>query len=302
MCKIEGMIPKLQMHFLQAVERQQKLHISTDMLRLDMIHPIISGNKWFKLRYYLEKAVRDKQTRIVTAGGPFSNHLVAAAHFCKLHGIHSKGLVRGYANAPRTPSLLQAEQDGMELEFVSKKDFDSPHYLETHYVSDNDLWIPMGGQGDLGAEGFDILLKEYELKNYTHIICAVGTGTMMAGLLNICHKNQRVLGILAHNDAASVHDFLQKFINSRTILTPFILFDDYHEGGFAKKSPELLQTMVDVWRKYQIPLDFVYTAKMWKGYKHLLEQDFFEPQSKILLIHSGGLQGNLSLPPHALPY
>ena len=296
------MNPNLQMHFLQSVEIQQKVHIPTDIIRLDLIHPVISGNKWFKLRYYVEDALQKPYSRIVTAGGPYSNHLVATAHLCKLKGIKAKGYVRGYAGASRTHTLLQAEQDGMELEFISKKDFDTPNFLESNMINDRDYWVPMGGQGVLGIKGFDLIADIYPLHNYSHIICAVGTGTMMAGLLNIAKPHQHIIGIAAHYDMQPVNLFIEETLVSHSIKASYSLFDNYHEGGFAKKSKELIETMIDVWNTHQIPLDFVYTAKVWKAYLDLLAQDFFKPNNKILLIHSGGLQGNRSLPNGTLPF
>lgn len=296
------MNPNLQMHFLQSVEIQQKVHIPTDILRLDLIHPIISGNKWFKLRYYVEDALQKPYSRIVTAGGPYSNHLVATAHLCKLKGIKAKGYVRGYAGAARTHTLLQAEQDGMELEFISKKDFDTPNFLESKSLQNDDYWIPMGGQGNLGIKGFDIIADVYPLHNYSHIICAVGTGTMMAGLLNIAKPHQHIIGIVAHNEVHPVNLFLEEIIIKHSIKASYSLLDNYHEGGFAKKSPELIQTMIEAWNTYRIPFDFVYTAKLWKGFQDLLENNFFSPNNTILVIHSGGLQGNLSLSKDTLPF
>ncbi|MCG9899748.1 MAG: pyridoxal-phosphate dependent enzyme [Hydrotalea sp.] len=296
------MNPNLQMHFLQSVEIQQKFHIETDMLRLDLIHPIISGNKWFKLRYYIEEAFQKSNSGIVTAGGPYSNHLVATAHLCKLMGIQSKGLVRGYANAPRTHTLLQAEYDGMELEFISKKDFDTPNFLESNFLTKNDYWIPMGGKGGLGVKGFDIIADMYPLEKYSHIICAVGTGTMMAGILNTAKPHQHVIGIAAHNEVQPINIFLEEFVETHSVKAAYSLFEKYHEGGFAKKSFNLIEVIKEVWNIHKIPLDFVYTAKLWMGYQDLLVKGFFNSNSKILLIHSGGLQGNLSLPKNALPF
>jgi 1-aminocyclopropane-1-carboxylate deaminase len=157
--------------------------ILLSVLRLDKIHPVISGNKWFKLRYYLEDAVDQKKRTIVTFGGAWSNHIVATAAACKLNGLNSIGLIRGEECKILSPTLEQAKGLGMQLIFLTRHDY--KHKLIPSAINKSDYYyIDEGGFGKLGAKGAATILNNFHTDNYTHICCAGGTGTMAAGLLN----------------------------------------------------------------------------------------------------------------------
>src|ERR1051326_1692475 len=101
----------------------RKKEVSLSVLRLDKIHPIISGNKWFKLKYYLEEAVASGKKHIATFGGAYSNHIVATAAAGKLFGLQTTGIIRGEKPAALSHTLKQAMAYGMEIIFVDREQY-----------------------------------------------------------------------------------------------------------------------------------------------------------------------------------
>jgi 1-aminocyclopropane-1-carboxylate deaminase len=279
-------------------------NIEVDLLRLDMIHPIVSGNKLFKLHYFLEEAKLKPNKIITTFGGAYSNHLVATAFACKQMGIECIGIVRGEKASNLSPTLTQCEQYGMQLIFVSRKEYasnDTIFFLKKIKINADDcIIIPEGGYHPLGAKGASLIMNTLTEKSYTHICTPVGTATTLAGLLMGKKENQQVLGfnvLKGLNDIAERITFLTG--KNKDGLNYKILYD-YHFGGYAKKTNELISFMNLLWNTHQIATDFVYTAKMIFGAFDLLEKKYFLPDSKIAILHTGGLQGNNSLPKDAL--
>lgn len=267
--------------------------ITADILRLDLLHPVVSGNKWFKLRYYIEQAQEQNKKSLVTFGGAWSNHIHATAAAGKLAGLKTIGIIRGEAPAGLSTTLLQAAEMGMQLHFVSRAAYRQKKMPDQIDLSEA-LLIPEGGYSLTGARGAATIMDLINPDDYTHICCAVGSGTMLAGLINACGKHQQVMGISAlknnHSLEKAVSDLL---INATT--TPYIVHD-YHFGGFAKHNSLLLDFMNELYRQTGIPTDIVYTGKLCFAAYDLAGKNYFPPGSKILLIHSGGLQGNRSLP------
>jgi 1-aminocyclopropane-1-carboxylate deaminase len=267
--------------------------IRADVLRLDVIHPLVSGNKWYKLKKHLEEAASRQVKTIVTFGGAFSNHIVATAAACRMKGLRSSGIIRGEKAKEYSPSLLLAASDGMELIHISREAYklkEIPDALkkEPYYL------IPEGGYGPLGREGAKDILS-FDTQSYTHIISAVGTGTTLAGLVEASLKEQHVIGISAlKNNHGLQHDI--NHLLSTGNKDRYTLEHRYHFGGYAKRTNELTGFMNEWFAATGIPSDFVYTAKMFYAFRSLSEQNFFSPGSNILLIHTGGLQGNMSLP------
>ena len=275
-------------------------HIKANVLRLDKIHPVISGNKYFKLKYYLEKAKVNGYSKILTWGGAYSNHLVAAACAADAMGIGSIGIVRGEKPLKLSHTLLEAESYGMELIFVSRQEYlrksekDYEENLTRKF--ENTLLIPEGGSGPEGIRGAEDILRAADTTSYSHILCAVGTGTMALGLARTASTNQQVLGISVlrghEKDAGTISAQLGELEKRSQIA----INRNYHFGGYAKKDKELIKFMNSFYEMTRIPLDFVYTAKLFYGAMDLVKLKYFPEQSNILLVHSGGLQGNLSLP------
>jgi len=277
--------------------------VLVNVLRLDQIHPVLSGNKWFKLKYHLRQALQQNKSGILTFGGAYSNHLVAASIACKLEGLASIGIVRGEAAATLSPTLLEAQQYGMQLQFVSRTAFAEEAQLmaDLQVQYPNWLIVPPGGQSEAGVQGAADILSLTDATAYTHIACAAGTGTMMAGLVRATLPAQSVLGVSSLKIADREYNSLEQFIKA-TGRNNYTLLYDYHFGGYARKNGLLLDFMNSLYRKHRLPTDFVYTAKLMYGINDLINKHFFPTGSRLLVIHSGGLQGNRSLAPGILDF
>lgn len=277
--------------------------VYADVLRLDLIHPVLSGNKWFKLKYYLQQAIAQKQG-ILTFGGAYSNHLVATAIACKLAGIPAIGVVRGEPATTPSPTLQEVQTYGMQLKFVSRTAFQDDKSLiasmQTTYPGY--LVVPAGGQGAAGVQGAAEILSLVDRQPYSHIACAIGTGTMFAGLIKALLPHQQALGFSSLKIADPAHNSILDFVRTHTSSSQFSVIYDYHFGGYARKNSTLITFMNDLYQTSGLPTDFVYTGKLIYGINDLIHKDFFPGNSRILLIHSGGLQGNRSLPPGMLPF
>ncbi|MDH7462801.1 pyridoxal-phosphate dependent enzyme [Chitinophagaceae bacterium 26-R-25] len=268
---------------------------SIDILRLDKIHNVISGNKWYKLKYYLENA-KGKQ-RIITFGGAFSNHLVAAAFAAKMMNIESIGIVRGEEPATYSPTLQDAADYGMRLVFVSRENYKNRDDILNKLNVDRNasIVIEEGGFGETGVKGAaDILQHVPDLAGYTHILCAVGTGTMMAGIVRSALPQQQVIGISALKGADELTPVVASF--QQLPHASFEINFNYHHGGYAKKSPALIDFMNKFHQKTGIPTDFVYSGKLLFAVNELIKENYFPQNSSLVVIHCGGIQGNRSLP------
>jgi 1-aminocyclopropane-1-carboxylate deaminase len=281
-----------------SIDLLKEKEISITVLRLDKIHPVISGNKWFKLQYYLKEAKAQNKKKIVTFGGAWSNHIIATAAACKLNGFASTGIIRGEEPVALSPTLQLAMEYGMQLYFISREDYNEKK-VPAELQSEEHYLINEGGYGEKGAGGASDILN-YTEKDFTHCCCVVGTGTMMAGLIRTVSPDQKVIGIsvLKNN-----HE-LEKNVRSLLINEPkqWQIIHDYHFGGYAKYKPELIDFMNEFYRQTNISSDFVYTGKLFFAVSDLVKNCFFPAGSKLLLIHSGGLQGNASLGKGTLIY
>lgn len=266
--------------------------VTASVLRLDKIHPLVSGNKWFKLRYYLQEAKEQQKKTIVTFGGAWSNHILATAAACKMNQLNCIGIIRGEEAANLSPTLIQAKELGMQLIFTSREDY-TKKKIPAEINKEENYFINEGGYGTVGANGAATILDYCKKENYTHICCAVGTGTMMAGLLKGTSPQQQVIGISVLKNNMELETSVQSLLNKEA--TNFTIIHTYHFGGYAKYKPELIAFMNTFYQQTNIPADFVYTGKLFYAMIDLINNDFFEPGSRLLLIHSGGLQGNSSL-------
>jgi 1-aminocyclopropane-1-carboxylate deaminase/D-cysteine desulfhydrase-like pyridoxal-dependent ACC family enzyme len=265
--------------------------ITAHVLRLDKIHPVISGNKWFKLKGHLQAAIKKSSRHIITFGGPWSNHIIATACAAQQAGLRATGFIRGEQPALLSDTLRAAAGYGMHLEFISRQEYatkDSPAFLERLSARwPGSFIIPEGGAGSLGIKGSEEILQAVDKSLYSHILCAIGTGTMYRGLVNASDPGQTVIGI----------PVLKGMDHLSAISLP-----DYHFGGYARCSQELLDFMNRWYQATGIPSDFVYTGKLFYAALDSVNKGLFPPDARLLLIHSGGLQGNRSLPPGALDF
>lgn len=277
--------------------------ISVDVLRLDKIHRDISGNKWFKLKYHLEEAIHLGKKGIVTFGGAYSNHLVAAAVAAREHHLLSTGIVRGEESSPDNNSIKQMKAAGMDILYASREKYQHKDDLAREFLTNHSgyYYIPEGGRSAEGVKGATEILN-YAQHHYSHIVCPVGTGTTLAGLINASTSNQHVIGISALKIENRLSNELTEYIGTIANKENWAVVYDYHFGGYAKKTNGLIQFMNTLFTDEEIPTDFVYTGKMFFAVYDLIAQNFFEPGSNLLLIHTGGLQGNLSLPEGTLVF
>jgi 1-aminocyclopropane-1-carboxylate deaminase len=277
-------------------------HYQISTLRLDEIHPIVSGNKWYKLRFYIQAALDQSFNTIASFGGPYSNHLVALAFTAKQNKLKSIGYVRSNKNEPITPTLQEAVAYGMQLEFIGRTKFQAikNELIEKNKHKGDIYYVDEGGYGLLGAQGASSIYSANDLSSFNTIICAVGTGTMFAGLINGAAAHQQLIGIpILKNENTIKNEINQLILNKQTTWS---LLHQFDEGGYAKINPALLQFMNELWTLEKIPTDIVYTGKLFLAVKKLIQENYFRPNSKIAIIHSGGLQGNRSLPAHSLLY
>lgn len=279
--------------FVQNIQSLSQNNISMDVLRLDAVHPVISGNKWFKLQYYLQDAIANNFDAILTFGGAFSNHIIATAAACKLHNLRSIGIIRGERGNKLSHTLSYAKNLGMELNFVSRDDYKSKKITNTDYKSF--YLINEGGFGYLGAKGAATILQAVNTSQYTHILCACGTGTMLAGLAMALHPNQKLIGINVLKGYENLLKDAQNIVPADVNFSNVTVLHQFHCGGYAKHNNALIELMNNLWLQEKLPTDFVYTAKLFYAVEALLQQNYFEPDDRLLLIHSGGLQGNQSI-------
>lgn len=280
--------------------------IQADVLRLDKIHPVISGNKWFKLKYYLSDAMVQKKQTIISFGGAYSNHIVATACAAKEAGFASVGIIRGEPSTDPSPALQTAAAYGMQLQFIDRIAYrhkTEPAFLDT--LSEkfpSPYIIPEGGSGEAGIKGSEEILGLTEKNRYSHVFCAIGTGTMFLGLVNAIVPGQHVHGICVLKGMRNLPDELGKRLADPLKINQCTIHNEYHFGGYARKNAELIHFMNQLYAKTGIPTDFVYTAKLFYAVIDLAGKDELKPGSKLLIIHSGGLQGNRSLPAGTLNF
>ncbi|HEX5154395.1 MAG TPA: pyridoxal-phosphate dependent enzyme [Parafilimonas sp.] len=274
--------------------------VQVNVLRLDKIHPVVSGNKWFKLKYYLREAIEKNYSSVGTFGGAFSNHILATAYACNKQNLQCTGFIRGEAAKDLSQTLLDAESLNMQLQFISRSDYKNKQAIPN--ANPAMFFVPEGGYGETGVKGVaEILQLVPDLSTYDYIVCAVGTGTMQAGIANAALSHQQCIGIsvMKNNKALEKET---KFLMTDEAQKRVQLLHDYHFGGYAKCTQALIDFMNKQWTLHHLPLDFVYTAKALYAVYDLAEKKYFNDNSSILFIHSGGLQGNRSLKEGTLLY
>ncbi|MGA1226793.1 MAG: 1-aminocyclopropane-1-carboxylate deaminase/D-cysteine desulfhydrase [Tamlana sp.] len=286
------MIFKLENSINQYVNLPNKGGVELFIKREDNIHQFISGNKYRKLKYNLIEAEKLGFKSLLTFGGAHSNHIAAVASVGKNFRFKTIGIIRGdelVDNIESNPTLRFAKQCGMQFKFVSREAYrnkNSESFL--HDLKDEFglfYLIPEGGTNALAVKGCEEILTE-EDKLFDYVCCAVGTGGTISGLINCSKPSQKVLGFPALKG-----DFLQEDISKFATKTNWELITDYHFGGYAKINTELISFINRFKNDYGIPLDPIYTCKMLFGIFDLIEKGFFSKGSKILAIHTGGLQG-----------
>ncbi|MCL6462246.1 MAG: 1-aminocyclopropane-1-carboxylate deaminase/D-cysteine desulfhydrase [Flavobacterium micromati] len=266
--------------------------ISIQIKREDLLHPFVSGNKFRKLKYNLLQAKVENHDTILTFGGAFSNHIAAVAYAGYENGIKTIGIIRGdelFDQIDENPTLKFAQNCGMLFKFVSREDYrlkSEISFLENLKEQFGSFYlIPEGGTNELAIKGCEEILTKNDAE-FDYICCAVGTGGTISGIINSVLPHQKVLGFPALKG-----DFLKDEIRNFVQNVNWELITDYHFGGYAKVNEELIAFINHFYTENQIPLDPVYTAKMVFGVIDMINNNYFAANSKILLIHTGGLQG-----------
>ena len=268
--------------------------------RDDLLHPLVSGNKWRKLTYNLLAARQQHHTTLLTFGGAYSNHLYAVAAAGQTFGFQTIGVVRGdeLATAPRNPTLARCEQMGMTLHFVSRDDYrrkDDPAYIAIMQNQFGQAYVlPEGGTNELAIQGTAELIPEVIAqlgKAPDYVCCPVGTGGTMAGLVQSVKAgtlDTQVLGFSAVGATTPIPGLPDSARHWQLLTT-------YTFGGYARTTPELLAFIRTVEQRTGILFEQVYTGKMLYGIYALARQGFFPDGATVVAVHTGGIQGRSPL-------
>ena len=279
--------------------------VLVDVLRLDLLHPEISGNKWFKLKYNIEAAIKNNHKGILTFGGAHSNHIAATAAACKLSGLSSKAFIRGELSAELTPTLIFARSQGMEFEFLSRENYafrNSKEGIQLLKLQQPDFWIvPEGGANKEGILGCtEILTSEMD---HDFVFCACGTAATYTGLVMAAKDKQVIVGInilKGNNELVNnVNENLKELGYEASVtgkgeleMGRHFMTDRFAFKGYATFNQELVQFKKQFEAQFPIPLDHVYTVKVFFGAQNMFTQEKMQPGSRVLIVHTGGLQGN----------
>ncbi|MCB0400530.1 MAG: 1-aminocyclopropane-1-carboxylate deaminase/D-cysteine desulfhydrase [Flavobacteriales bacterium] len=296
MLQIPENIPVVEIHDDRLRRKNSRLHI----LREDLIHPEISGNKWRKLRYNLEEAKQQGHDTMLTFGGAYSNHIAATAAAGHQLGFKTIGIIRGEEALPLNPTLKLAAGYGMQLNYCSREKYREKHtvsFREELKENYGDFYlIPEGGSNHLAVKGCVEILDNINA-DYDLLCCACGTGATAAGL--IAASKAEFLGFPALKNGGFLNDEITTLLDAfeqaeKLTLTPkpWKLQLDYHLGGYAKINRQLVDFVREFHTLHQVPLDLIYTGKMLYGIFNLLQYTAELDNRSILVIHTGGLQGN----------
>lgn len=274
--------------------------ITLDIKRLDLIDPFISGNKFFKLKYNLSYAKEKQYQGVISFGGAYSNHIHALSYACRYYQLECLAIIRGdeLSHQPLNSTLTDVARNGTQIKFISREQYRQRHHpdflAQLQQAYPNYYIIPEGGSNELAIQGCQEIISTADLANYDWICCAVGTGSTLAGIIQkTAHSHTQVLGFSALKDHY-LSEQIRLFINDNR-LQHWQMNYDYCCGGYAKTTPELIQFIHHFEQNYHIPIEPIYTGKMLYGIFDLIQNDFFTANSRILAIHTGGLQAKMSL-------
>lgn len=264
-----------------------EMGIKLEMLSLDEVDSEISGNKWFKLKYNIQSALEKGANYVLTFGGAFSNHIAATASACNRAGLRSIGVIRG--EPVENSTLNRAKKHGMEFKFISRGDYrrkESTVFLKSLMDEFPGAYIiPEGGSNLLGVKGASEILEG--VTGCDLIACPVGTGGTLAGIIQSTKAN--ILGFPALKNNGFLNFDIQELLDKD--YNHWRLINDYHFGGYAKFDDELISFIRNFRENHGIQLEPIYTGKMMYGLRELVKKHYFQKGTKILAIHTGGLQG-----------
>jgi 1-aminocyclopropane-1-carboxylate deaminase len=262
----------------------KQLYIKRD----DLLHPIVSGNKWRKLRF----AFSDHTRSVASMGGPYSNHLHALAYFAHQMGWSSYALVRGETRL--TPTLRDCQQWGMRLQFVDRQTFRELREKADnwrHFIIDPHVqWLAEGGKGVVALRGVAELVSELPFVPDV-VIAACGTGTTIAGIASALPENSLTIGVAALKNGEFLRNDVATLLTEYPHHARFNIVCDLHLGGYARQSVELAQFIDTMAKNFSLPLEPIYTAKVFYALPELARRGLITPAQRIVVVHTGGLQG-----------
>lgn len=262
--------------------------------REELNHPFVSGNKWWKLKYNLEEAKRLNHKTLLTFGGAYSNHIYATAAAAHELGFESIGIIRGEETLPLNHTLSFAKNKGMKLHYISREQYRKKtevKFIDQLHQHLGDFYlIPEGGTNALAVKGVTEFAQMLG-NDFDYLCCAVGTGGTLAGLVNGLPGTKTVIGFSSLKGGGFLKEEVKKYLHND--YGKWVLRTSYHHGGYGKTTPELLTFMEQIQNRHNLPLDPVYTGKLLYGVCDEIKKGFFEKESTVLILHSGGLQGAL---------
>lgn len=272
--------------------------------REDLNHPYVSGNKWWKLKYNLEEAKKQGESTLLTFGGAFSNHIYATAAAANEMGFKSIGIIRGEEITALSKTLRFAQDQGMLLHFVSRESYrqkTTDEFVNNLKKQFGDFYlIPEGGSNALAVEGVEEFAQQLKAEtDFDYVCCACGTGGTLAGIIKAMPE-KKVIGFsslkgdfLSEEVRRHLGEEVRRNQSEEVRKKNWEVVTDYHFGGYAKHPPELLSFIQNFEKEFSIPLEHVYTGKLFFGLFDLMQKGYFPKGSRILALHTGGLQGKL---------
>lgn len=290
--------------------RLEKAGVNVFVKREDLNHPFVSGNKWWKLKCNLEKAKGQDERTLLTFGGAYSNHIYATAAAAKELGFKSIGIIRGEETAALSKTLQFAKEQGMQLHFVSREAYrlkTEDEFIERLKKQFGNFYlIPEGGTNSLALQGVQEFAQQLKKEmDVDYVCCASGTGGTLAGIIKTMPE-QKVIGFSSLKGGflseevrrllgeEVVGEEVRRKEDGGELSQKWEVISDYHFGGYAKHTPELLTFIKNFEEEFSIPLEHVYTGKLFFGLFDLIQKGYFPKGSRILTLHTGGLQGKLN--------
>ena len=271
----------------------KKRNIYLGVKRDDLLHPLISGNKWRKLKYNLAHMRKLNKTELLTFGGAFSNHIHACAAATKEFNIKTHAIIHGPELDDNNPTIQFAKQCGMQLHVVNRMEYrlrqDEQYIAKLQARFPNAFILPEGGTNEYALLGCKELVDSLPAHDY--LICPTGSGGTLAGLIEGSKLSTQVIGIAVLKQAEYLVNDIKKLSNKAKNQNNWQLLTEHHDGGYGKFSSELWAFCQNMEHTYNLPLEPIYSGKMMYALWQLIEQDYFAPGSKIIAVHTGGLQG-----------
>ena len=271
------------------------------VLRLDANHALISGNKYYKLKPWLEKAL-SLNAGLMSCGGAYSNHLHALAAAGQQQGIATYGLVRAMQENNLTTTLQDCQPMGMQLFPVSRADYRKRYeagfadkYLRR--IEQTALWVPEGGTDEsavAACEEIGLALNHYlQHYHFDSVWLAVGSGGTLAGIARSLHPEVPLYAVPVLKHWKDVRQRVNSYLGAQQAgRINWVERGDF--GGFGRYNRQHVEFIARLEQLSGIPFEPVYTAKLVRRL-HELYQSRACSGNRPLVVHTGGLQGRRSI-------